>query len=148
MFAACGGKQAPRYRTTMPAVYVVEKKKLPASPAAEPIPPDKDWVVVVMQGEKVPEDGILLSAEKAARAKKWQLSYEELRGLYEADRDVWVQTRLIYEERIDQANKEIQHLQPTWWDSNKGTIAFITGAVMGSALAIGIAYGLDTAADN
>lgn len=145
MLACGGGVPVLQYQVSMSALSKVEKRKLPERPDAEDIPPEKDWVFPIDEGVASPADGILLSEEKAVRAKKWQLGYEELLGLFEADRKVWVETRIIYEERLTMANQEIKRLQPNWWDSNKGTVGWISGVAAGAIITIFIVYGVDQA---
>ena len=88
-------------------------------------------------------DGILISPEKAARAKLWQVSYKSLLELYEIDRQIFTQHRIIYDERLTQANAEISRLSPSWWDENKGTIGWATGFVAGAVATIAIVYAVD-----
>ena len=121
----------------------VEKKKLPDPPDSEAIPKEKDWVKPLPAGKTHTEDGVLLSPEKAVRAKKWQDGYKNLRNLYELDRKVWGAQRTVYEERLGQANAEIKRRSPSWWDENKGTIAWAAGFVMGAAATVGIVYSVD-----
>lgn len=94
-------------------------------------------------GDVVDKPGVLLSPDKAARAKKWQDGYLNLRLLYETDRQIWQQHRIVYEERTAQANAEIKRLSPSWWDENKGNILWAGGFIMGAASSIAIVYGLD-----
>ncbi len=149
VMVACGGSMpAMQYQVTMPQVVKVEEKPLPERPDAQKIPAEKDWVVPLDKGEKAPDPGVLLSEDKAARVKLFQIDYNELRGEYEADRKVWEQTRIIYEERLNSANNEIRHLQPNWWDSNKGTIGFIGGFVLGGLATVGVVYGVEKATGN
>lgn len=146
---ACGSTMpALQYQVTMPQIVKVEVTPLPARPDDRPIPEDKDWVVPIDKGEVAPDDGILLSEDKAARAKMFQIDYDQLRGMYEADRKVWEQTRIIYEERLNSANSEIRRLQPTWWTENKGTISFVGGVVLGGLLTVGAVYGVEKAMGN
>jgi hypothetical protein len=146
---ACGaGNTVVQYKGIPDKHMRVEENPLPDRPDKEPIPPAEDYVYPVTQGDPAPADGVLLSPAKAARAKKWQIGYDEIRGLYEQDRQVWKQNRIIYEERLDLANQEIGRLQPSWWDQNKGTVAFIGGVVLGAFVTVGVAYGLDQTIGN
>jgi hypothetical protein len=121
----------------------VEEKELPAPPDAEPIAPEDDWTKAMKPGDSTDKAGVLLSPGKAARAKKWQDGYLNLRSLYELDRKIWQQHRIVYEERISSANAEIKRLSPSWWDENKGTLGWAGGFLMGAAATIAIVYGLD-----
>ena len=123
----------------------IEERKLPARPDAKPIPEHYDWVRVLAPGECTERAGILISAEKAARAKRWQTGYVRLRELYELDRGIWIQQRIVYEERLGQANSEIYRLAPTWWDSNKATIGWASGFVLGVVATIAVVYGVEEA---
>lgn len=121
----------------------VEARELPPRPDAEPISPEQDWVQALPAGKCAEKDGILLSPEKAVRAKLWQTAYNGLRNLYDLDRQVWGQHRIVYEERTQQANAEIKRLAPSWWQENKGTIAWAGGFLMGAAATIAILYGVE-----
>lgn len=121
----------------------VEKVPLPDRPDKEEIPKDADWVKALPAGQSHDKHGVLISPEKAARAKLWKVSYETLRKLYETDRQIVEQHRIIYDERLAQANKEIRRLSPSWWDENKGTVAWATGFVLGAAATISIVYSVD-----
>jgi hypothetical protein len=121
----------------------VETRKLPDAPDAKPIPKEGDWVKVLPAGTTYDKHGVLISAEKAARAKLWQLSYKTLRELYELDRQIFSQHRIIYDERLKQANKEIHRLSPSWWSENKGTLGWGTGFIAGAAATIAIVYAVD-----
>lgn len=121
----------------------VEDKKLPDRPDAIAIAPENDWVKAVKAGDVADKPGVLLSPDKAARAKKWQDGYNSLRDLYDLDRQVWQQHRIVYEERTSQANAEIKRLSPSWWDENKATIGWVGGFVMGAACSVAIVYALD-----
>ena len=132
----------PQYAGIDPKQYV-ETKALPDRPDKDPIPADKDWVVPLAAGSAAKQDGILLSPEKAGRAKLWQDSYNALRNLYDIDRQIWTQQRIVYDERLSQANGEIKRLSPSWWDENKGTLSWVGGFLMGAATSVAIVYGLE-----
>jgi hypothetical protein len=143
--AICGcsaSTAVPQYPNISDKQYV-ENKALPERPDAVAIAPDGDWVKPMKVGDVVDKPGVLLSPDKAARAKKWQDGYVNLRLLYETDRQIWQQHRIVYEERTAQANAEIKRLSPSWWDENKGNILWAGGFIMGAASSIAIVYGLD-----
>jgi hypothetical protein len=121
----------------------VEDKPLPERPDAVAIAPENDWVKPVKVGDVADKPGVLLSADKAVRAKKWQDGYLNLRSLYDLDRQIWQQHRIVYDERIAQANAEIRRLSPSWWDENKSSVLWAGGFIMGAATSIAIVYGLD-----
>ena len=121
----------------------VETRKLPDRPDKEKIPKEKDWVKPLPAGTTHTADGVLLSPEKAIRAKLWKAAYNELVSLYDLDRKVFGHHRVVYEERLGQANKEVHRLSPSWWDENKGTIAWGAGFVVGAAATIIILYSVE-----
>jgi hypothetical protein len=131
-----------QYAGIDPKQYV-ETKTLPDRPDKDPIPADKDWVIPLAAGQTAKQDGVLLSPEKAGRAKLWQDGYLGLRSLYDIDRQIWTQQRIIYDERLSQANAEIKRRSPSWWDENKGTLSWVGGFVMGAATSVAIVYGLE-----
>jgi len=147
----CGAATPVVQYHRIPEAQYVEQKELPESPDAKPIAEKADWVKALPASvctdangvERVTENGIILSVEKAARAKKWQDGYKSLRGLYELDRQIFGQHRIIYDERLQQANKEIQRLSPSWWDENKGTLGWGTGFITGAVATIAIVYAVD-----
>lgn len=121
----------------------VENKVLPERPDAVAIAPENDWVKPMKAGDIVDKPGVLLSPDKAARAKKWQDGYNNLRDLYDIDREVWQLHRVVYEERTNQANAQIKRLSPSWWDEHSATISWAAGFVLGAATTVTIVYGLD-----
>lgn len=141
VLTACGGGTVAVQYRGMPDM-AVETKPLPDRPDKTPIADGKDYVVPLSNGDKAPADGVLLSPDKAARVKLWQLDYDELRALYNTDREVWKQTRIVYEERLGQANEEIRRLQPSWWDQHRLEIGVVTGIIGGVAIMVG-AYKLE-----
>lgn len=134
--------QVPQYSTISDKQYV-ENKPLPSRPDTEKIPADKDWVIPLPAGKAAQQDGVLLSPDKAARAKLWQEDYNAIRNLYEIDRQVWQQHRIVYNERLAQANAEIARRSPSWWDENKGTLGWVGGFLMGAATSVAIVYAID-----
>lgn len=128
----------------MPDKHRVENKELPVRPDSEAIAPENDWTKAMKPGDTTDKPGVLLSADKAARAKKWQDGYINLRLLYETDRQIWAQHRIVYEERVSSANAEIKRLSPSWWDENKGTLGWVSGFIMGAATTVAIVYAIDS----
>jgi hypothetical protein len=147
----CGAATPVVQYGSIPESQHVEARELPESPAADPIARENDWVVALPASvctdakgvERKTLNGIILSPQKAARAKRWQDSYKNLRSLYDIDRQIWGQHRIIDEERMKQANKEIKRLSPSWWDENKGTFGWGTGFIAGAAATIAIVYAVD-----
>jgi len=141
----CGSAVPVIQYSGLPEKQHIEKRDLPDPPDKEAIPVDRDWVKPLPAGAVHDQHGILISPEKAARAKQWQLGYRNLRDLYEVDRAIWSEQRVIYDERLRQANKDIEKLSPSWWSSNKGTVGMTLGFVVGVAATVGIVYGVDEA---
>ena len=112
----------------------VEERSLPDRPDAVPLTDAQNASYPVTKGSAAPVDGIVISPDKVARILKLKAGYDELRGLYQADRDIFKQNRLIYEERISQANAEISRLTPSWWDRHGASVGVIIGLVGGAAL--------------
>lgn len=142
LFACAASSPVARY-PGFDDKHRVENNPLPERPDSEKIPSDKDWVKPLRAGECAESDGILLSPEKAVRAKLWQEGYNSVRTLYEIDRQIWQQHRIVYEERLNQANSEVARLSPSWWDENKSSILWAGGFLMGAATSISIVYALD-----
>lgn len=149
--AGCGAATPVVQYKGIPEAQYVEQKELPESPATEPIAKKDDWVKALPASvcidekgvERRTEHGIVMSPQKAARAKRWQDAYKNLRGLYDLDRQVFGQHRIIYDERMGQANEEIERLSPSWWDENKGTFGWGAGFIAGAAATIAIVYAVD-----
>jgi hypothetical protein len=140
--AGCPVKSKIYQYNGIPSHNWIESSDLPIRPDADKIPEDKDWAISLHTGACAESDGILLSPEKAVRAKSWQNGYNSLRDLYEIDRKVWAQHRIIYEDRIARANKDLRSISPTWWDENKATIAWSSGFIMGAVASIAIVFAL------
>jgi len=133
----------------------VEKKKLPDRPDATPIAKADDWVkplpaatCTIKKKDGTTEtvqtkDGILLSPEKAVRAALYKDGYNNLRDLYEIDRQIWGQHRIVYDERLGQANAEVKRLAPSWWDRHKTSIACAAGFAAGAVATVAIVYAVD-----
>lgn len=143
LVVACSASTPVPQYPAMSEKQQVENKALPERPDAEKIASENDWVKPMKAGDSTDKPGVLLSPDKAARAKKWQDGYNNLRDLYELDRQVWQQHRIVYEERQNQSNALIKRLSPSWWDENKSQILWVGGFVMGAATSIAIVYGLD-----
>lgn len=147
----CGASIPVVQYGSIPERQHVESKALPDAPDKTEIPKEKNWVMALpastctdIKGkERKVQGGVVLSPEKAARAKKWQLGYRALRSLYETDRQIWTQHRIVYIERTNQANREIVRLSPSWWTESKGTLAWAAGFVMGAAATVAIVYAVD-----
>ena len=84
------------------------------------------------------ESGLFVSEARAVRDGKYRIQYKELRSNYIADRQVWGSHRELYETRLKLADKEIQNLQPGWWDRNKFQLGVVGGVVLGIATSVAI----------
>lgn len=142
IFGCRASTAVPQYPNISEKQYV-ENKPLPARPDAEKIPADKDWVKPLAAGQCTQQDGVLLSPDKAGRVKLWQESYNALRDMYDLDRQIWQQHRIVYDERITQANAEIKRRSPSWWDEHSASISWAAGFIIGAATTVTIVYGLD-----
>ena len=144
----CGSAAPIRFGGIKDPAFRVEDKPPPPRPDKDPIPPEKDWAVPLVKGAEAPDGGVLISAEKAVRAAKYKARYNEAITLWDLDKKVWKNVRVIHEERFGQANRVIKDLTPGWWDANKGTVGFITGIVIGITLTIFVVYGVDRVQEN
>ena len=144
-----------------------EERDLPPDPGEEELPeglgpdfppeavevgqcsPDEAEGSEEAQGPCPDKAGILISEQKAARIKLYQIRYKELRKTYEADRSLWRAHRELYETKLELALKELKRTEEraerSWWEKHDGTIGLGVGVVVGSALAVGIAAALDAA---
>lgn len=143
-----------------------EARELPAEPDDKPLPegiprePGEDHVVPLERGQCVSEDGsrvapgpcpdwsgIAVSEARAARDALYRISYTELRRLYEADRQVWAAHRELYEAQIREDRKEIERLQPDWWERHDGTVIGVGAFIVGAALTVGVVSAVDHVTD-
>lgn len=118
-----------------------EVRALPPNPRDEKLAgefSEKEWVEPAEKGQLVPKAGMLVSESRMARDILFRTRYDELRKTCEADRMVFGSHRDYYEERLNLADEEIKRLQPTWWDQNKTTVAFIAGSLVGFGITLGI----------
>lgn len=135
---------------TVPVPRQVELRDLPTDPASVPLPegyPNEDWVEALEAGSCAgtpastpcpPRSGIAISEARAWRDAQYRIGYQELRRNYEADRQVWVAQRDLYEAQIQADAQEIERLQPSWWSLHRGEILATVGVIAGTALAIGV----------
>jgi hypothetical protein len=149
----CGGF-AP-YKPTVPdsARKRIEVRPLPPDPATEKLPegfPKGDWVIPYEAKEcrEKPEEcpqisGILISESRAYFDAMYRVRYKELRKTFEADRSVMGVHRELYESRLELADREIQNLQPGWWDRHKFQIGVVGGIVLGVAASVAILAATD-----
>jgi hypothetical protein len=115
---------------------------LPDRPDKDPITPELDYSIPLQKGNIASADGVLLSPAKIARLILWTISYNDIRTRYEQDRIIFKQIKIIYDERLNQAQNEIDRLQPTFWDKNGPVIILLAGFIAGSLITTGIVIGL------
>jgi len=157
----CGACATPRSakpeKHTLPEPLVAAK--LPDRPDVTAIPPPADWAVAV-EGyvvtdkdgaqQTVMRPGVAMSMEKGARAARYVVSYNELRGLYVVDLRTWGRERTIYERHLDAADKEIEVQRKravrTWFEEHDGTLGIVVGIIVGVAASAAGAKALSAAA--
>lgn len=157
LIAGCA-TTAPVVEPTVPAWKMVEAEPLPPDPATEKVPfQDGDWAVPMDEEECITKDGklvadaprpcpgkggILLSEEKTARLKLFQLGYQQLRVNYVADRQVWAAQRVLYETRLKDAAEALHRAQPNWFQAHAFELGLFSGIVVGVGTVIGVLYGV------
>lgn len=124
-------------RPTVPVgmTHRIETAPLPPTPEEEPLPsntPRADFVEPVEVGMTATRSGILVSEARAFRDAQYRIRYRELRLNYEADRQVWVVQRELYETRLTQAEEALRAQQPTWIDRHALELGFFGGFVLGT----------------
>lgn len=134
-------------KRTLPEPLVAAE--LPPHPKDEKaITPAADWAaacdgyyVESEDGSKelTPRPGICMSAEKATRAARYVIRYDELRGLYIIDLRTWGREREIYEAHLDLAQDEVdawkKKAERSWLERNAGPVGLTVGIVLGVAAA-------------
>jgi len=148
LLVACAAPSSVR-APLVEAGRVVEARALPPDPSTEVLPEGTtpgDWIEPMAEGLRAPKDGLLVSEERAARDILYRSRYRELRTLYEADRQVWVAHRALYEGQLVRLNDEVDSLQPNWWDRHGTAMSALGGIVLGSGLTIAVIYALVPAA--
>lgn len=141
----CGGSAHQAAKRTLPEPLVAAK--LPERPDARPIPAVGDWVIPIEAGETVERAGICMSTEKATRAARYVVSYDELRRLYTIDLGTWGRERAIYERHLGAADQEIERARKeaerSWFELHSGSIGMAAGFVVGAAITVGIVAGVE-----
>lgn len=138
----CATTKSAAPKRTLPEPLAAAK--LPERPDAKAIPPSADWAIPVAEGEVVPagRSGILLSQEKATRAARYLIGYNELRALYEVDLRTWGRERQVYERYVqlaqDEADRQAKLAERSWWERHSPEIALGLGVVVGAAVTVGI----------
>ena len=153
LMVGCGGF-AP-YKPTVPTSVRkrVEMRPLPPDPATEKLPegfPKGDWILPY-EAKACAEDpktcpdqsGLLVSEERAYFNALYRTRYGEIRKIFGADRSVWGVHRELYESRLELADREIQNLQPSWWDRHKFQFGVVGGIVLGITASVAILAATD-----
>lgn len=111
---------------------------------------DADGKLVEGASKPCPDrSGISVSERRAARLDLYATRYKELRKIALADRKIAQVQREYYEARMQAALKEIERLQPSWWERHDGEILGLAGFALGAATVVILAMALDDAlADN
>lgn len=151
LIGGCATTKAAEPKRTLPSPLVAAK--LPDRPDAEPIAPSADWSVscagyLAEKGDQEPElvkkPGICMSTEKAIRAARYVVGYNELRGLYVVDLRTWGRERQIYERHLNAADDEIvrwkERARRSFWEQYSGQIGLGAGIVVGAVVTITIMY--------
>lgn len=155
----CSSVQQPAAKTTLPEPLVAAN--LPPTPKEEsPIAAMADWAVGVDgyvlenddgQRETVERPGICMSMEKASRAARYVIRYEELRELYTVDLKTWGREREIYERHLELGQQQIEALRKEaergWFERNAGPIGLTAGLLLGIAVSAIAVDAIDKAAD-
>jgi len=146
----CGSAPHPAVSRTLPGS--VAFSEMPASPVAEALPPAVDWAVSVEGVQVVPGDtrsGILLSLEKAQRAARIRIAYDELRALYSIDLRTWEREREVYGRYLTLADEEIAtwhaRAERSWWERHDGEIGLFLGLLVGVVVTGSIAVAVESA---
>lgn len=147
----CSATSAPPAKRTLPSPLVAAD--LPPAPKDEfKVPPAAEWAVGVEgyvveaedgKREVVDRPGICMSMEKAGRAARYVIRYDELRELYIIDLKTWGREREIYERHLELGQQEIDALRKeaerSWFERNAGPIGLVSGLILGivtSAIAV------------
>lgn len=132
---------APESRT-LPAPLVAAE--LPERPDTKKISGADDWAIPVADGDTVPQGraGVLMSMPKAARAARYVISYNELRGLYLIDLRTWGRERKIYERHLTASEAETERWRENakrdWWEQHSSEVGVTIGIVVGVAATVSI----------
>lgn len=145
-----------------------EARELPIDPRLEPLPegtptePSENFVEPLEAGSCIeadteiaagagypcpPQSGILVSEARASRDALYRIRYPEMRRTFEADRQVWAAQRELYEAQIAADRREIERLQPTWWEQHDGQVLTAVGVVVGAAITVAITFAVNQASE-
>jgi hypothetical protein len=133
------------YVPTVAVERRIEEKPLPPDPATEPLPtgtPSGDWLEPAEKGQTLTRSGILISEARATRDGIFRIRYPELRRNYEADRQVWMAHRELYEARLKAADEALKKAEPGWWQQHGPALGMVAGFLVGAALTVALTYAL------
>lgn len=160
MCFGCGTTVAQSVRPFVAEERRPEMQALPENPATEELPlgtptdPPEDFVVPIEVGECdsieetcPPLSGILISESRANRNALYRIRYRELRQTVEADRQVWMAQRALYEAQLSADREEIERLQPSWWERHDGEILAVIGVIAGAALTVALTFAVNEASE-
>ena len=154
LFIFCSCVIRPTFIPQMPTVQKVEQQ-LPTDPANLQLPAEVaasgNWVVALeagacnaapatptpmpTQNKLCPaQSGIFESEAHAAKDQQYRISYDELRKLYTADKNIWVVQQELYETTLKQQQEQLVKLQPTWFQQNAFSLGLAGGFVFGTLL--------------
>lgn len=135
----CGQTQSTVvYKGITDPAMRVEEQPLPDRPDKDPLTEAQNQSYPLVKGSAAPIDGVVITPEKAARVLKLKAAYDEIRAGYTADKTVFAQNRLIYEERLQQANAEISRISPSWWDKHGAAMSALLGVIAGALVTVGL----------
>jgi hypothetical protein len=153
LVGGCGATKASQPGRTLPQPLVAAD--LPERPDAKAIPPGANWTVpcagylLEKDGEEEPElvkkPGVCMSTDKALRAARYLVAYDELRQLYVIDLKTWGRERQIYESHLVASEKETDRWREKakrgWFEKHDGQIGLAAGLIIGAVVTVAIAAG-------
>ena len=121
---------------------IPEELPLPPDPRGEDLdlPEDEDPSEIVFECPTGPF--ICITNARAARDALFRIRYNELRGIIEADREVWGSHRELYEGTLSIAEQRLVECRKPWWDDYKFHLGVGTGFIVGVGTAILLANSL------
>lgn len=160
----CGAAQIPEVRPLVAVDRRPEAWDLPVDPRLEPLPEgssstlgedfvepleagfcvEADGEVAAGSGYPCPaQSGLLISEARALRDAAYRIRYPELRRAFEADRQIWAAQRELYEAQIAADHREIERLQPTWWETHDGEVLTAVGVVVGAVVTVAVVFAVN-----
>jgi len=125
---------APQVQTAKRAPIFEKAQELSKLPARVEKPAKKTGTVVaVRKGDQVPFDGILLTEDRAKKAARLRISYDELYDIATINRRFTGVALRAADEQLAAADKEIARLrkaQDSWWNRHKLTVGIVIGTIL------------------